>query len=537
VEPKSFDHYKPIRLIGDGVMGSVYLAEDTRSGNRVAIKALHPNIATDQRASNEFLGYAIISATRLRHDNIAEITDYGMCEGSPYVVMDYLEINLSQALRDKSRLPLETALKVASGISHALEWAHHCGVSHGHLKPNNIFWDSDGTLKVSDFGLLKDQAFSEGMTSQPESDSIYQPSDLNDSGWTNIKIDIYSLGILFFEMLVGRVPTPTELQGESVDTLAISNVGLDAQVAEDIVRIISKATKSGLGYSDPAELLSDIEELAALLSQAAAPPSTVPDSYESEFGILGKELHPGQTGSPSTPDVFQTAPADVVPVDPAPGEQESEPPIASQESVPPQPAPGIRHMLLAPLRSISESFRKYLRQPPRAQQTENEGAKPSTRAIPAFLQLTRYPLRVQIGMAVALIFSIALAGVVIPRQIMNPTQTPTPIPLSCSETERVIVEGAGYSLTSGLLIDAQANLTNSCNKWARVRPEVVAYDKEGAKISGESFYPTVLADSDFMWLASGQTKSLEVGYRLDQKADDIGQVTLRVTYEFTDPGT
>jgi hypothetical protein len=137
-------------------------------------------------------------------------------------------------------------------------------------------------------------------------------------------------------------------------------------------------------------------------------------------------------------------------------------------------------------------------------------------------------------MGIALLFSVSLAGVVIPRQIIGPAQTSTPIALSCSATEKVIVEGAGYSLTSGLLISAQANLTNSCNKWAMVRPEVVVYDEQGEKVTGESFYPTIQVDSDFIWLTSGQTKALEIGYRLDQKAADIDQVTLRVTYEFTD---
>jgi serine/threonine-protein kinase len=226
---QQFGNYRAVELLGEGGMGAVYLAEHPGIGRRVAVKVLHKNYTRDESLLGRFLNEAR-AANAIRHPNIIEILDSGQqADGTPFLVMELLEgESLGARIRAHGGLPLPTALDFAYQTASALGAAHKKGIVHRDLKPDNLFIVADPhdpereRIKVLDFGIAKLQ--------QSPSDSVktrtgtlmgtpiyMSPEQCLGTKTVDHRSDIYSMGVIFYEMLLGAPPFVSEGFGELVN--------------------------------------------------------------------------------------------------------------------------------------------------------------------------------------------------------------------------------------------------------------------------------------------------------------------------------
>ncbi len=218
--------YRIIRLLGEGGMGMVFLAEDTRLNRKVALKFLPP-IATASRQKRERFRQEARAAARLNHPNICTVHDIGEYEEQPYLVMEYVEGTTLREVLDRyrrkpeevgangnettGRLPLSKALDFGHQIGRALAAAHRAGVVHRDIKPENIMVTPEERIKVADFGLakLKD---GEPLTrsAQVVGTLAYMSPEQIQGAEADARSDIFSFGIVLYEMITGRHPLAAE---------------------------------------------------------------------------------------------------------------------------------------------------------------------------------------------------------------------------------------------------------------------------------------------------------------------------------------
>jgi serine/threonine protein kinase len=219
------NQYEIIKLLGEGGMGTVYLARDLRLGRRVAIKFLH----TDQREQTQRLLVEARATARCQHDNIVVIHEVGEHGGTPYLVLEYLDGKPLTALTEHARcLPYPRAVEIMCSVLRALQCAHEAGIVHRDLKPDNIFVTEAGSIKVLDFGIAKllqqalgvpvDQASGPGpleprAPSSNGSDGLMMGTlrYMSPEQWgLGIPIDhladLWACGILLHQMICGRHP-------------------------------------------------------------------------------------------------------------------------------------------------------------------------------------------------------------------------------------------------------------------------------------------------------------------------------------------
>jgi eukaryotic-like serine/threonine-protein kinase len=227
---EQFGNYRAVSLLGEGGMGSVYLAEHPAIGRRVAVKVLHKNYTRDEHLLGRFLNEAR-AANAIRHPNIIEILDSGvLADGTPFLVMELLEgESLGTRLRNVGGLPISAALDFIYQTASALGAAHKKGIVHRDLKPDNLFIVPDPhdtgreRMKVLDFGIAK-------LHLGPSSDSVktrtgtlmgtpiyMSPEQCRGTKAVDHRSDVYSLGVIFYEMLAGQTPFVSEGFGELVN--------------------------------------------------------------------------------------------------------------------------------------------------------------------------------------------------------------------------------------------------------------------------------------------------------------------------------
>jgi serine/threonine protein kinase len=273
-EARQFGVYEIIHRLGEGGMGRVYLAMDTRLGRRVALKFLAPDLVAD-RTSLLRLVQEARAASALNHPNILTIYDVGEFDGEHFIASEYVEgITLRVALED-GLINSHSAVEIACQAASALSAAHAAGVIHRDLKPSNIMLRPDGYVKIIDFGLAK------RVVSTSEETQMIQAEELTRPGTTlgtasymspeqaraepvDARTDIWSLGIILYEMLAGR--RPFEGQTQSHVIVAIQDQPLP-RVSERIVspklRTVlerSLAKKPSERFSSAGEMLQYLQE-------------------------------------------------------------------------------------------------------------------------------------------------------------------------------------------------------------------------------------------------------------------------------------
>jgi len=257
--------------IGTGGMSTVYRAFDQTLERVVAVKLMHREIASDSDQLERFRREARAVA-QFSHPHIVGVIDAGEDDGRPYIVFEYVEgETLKERIRRCGRLPVDEALAYAIEITRALGAAHHRGIVHRDIKPQNVLIDEEGMAKVTDFGIAR-SLDEEGLTADGRvlgtTDYVSPEQALGHA--VNGQSDIYSLGVVLFEMLTGDVP----FHGENQVAVAMKHVREDLpdvqrirpELSASVASVLDRMTCKGLErrYPDAATLEDDLEDALAI---------------------------------------------------------------------------------------------------------------------------------------------------------------------------------------------------------------------------------------------------------------------------------
>ena len=259
------DRYEIMGKIGSGGMSDVYKARDHILGRFVAIKVLKQEFSEDVNFVVKFRTEAQ-SAAGLEHPNIVNIYDVGSESGMHYIVMEYVEgVTLKTYIEKKGQLTYKEAVSIAIQVGRGIEAAHAKNIIHRDIKPQNILISTEGKAKVTDFGIAR--AVSNNTISADVMGSVHYASpEQARNGFVDNKSDIYSLGIVMYEMVTGRVP----FDGETTVAVAIQHLQEEMtapsvyapQLPVSLEKIILKCTQKSPDrrYANVSELLADLKE-------------------------------------------------------------------------------------------------------------------------------------------------------------------------------------------------------------------------------------------------------------------------------------
>ena len=291
----SVAHYRIVEKLGEGGIGVVYKAEDTRLGRFVALKLLPPDVARD-RARLERFEREARAAAALNHPNICVIYEVGRHEGDPFIAMEWLEgRTLKEAIvapHGSRPLALENNVEIAIQLADALGAAHTRGVVHRDIKPANVFVTPQGQAKILDFGLVKVIGIGGAVERRSEAAATLAPTMTNEPAFLtspgtavgtvaymspeqargddlDARSDLFSLGVLIYEMIAGRLPFDGNTSGAIFGAiLHEAPVPLARDTPAELSRIVHKALEKdrSLRYQTAADLLADLKRLKRDLS-------------------------------------------------------------------------------------------------------------------------------------------------------------------------------------------------------------------------------------------------------------------------------
>ncbi len=260
------DRYEIIKSIGEGGMANVYLAQDTILDRKVAIKVLRGDLANDEKFIRRFQREAL-SASSLSHPNIVEMYDVGEDNGSHYIVMEYIEgKTVKQLLKKRGNLTVSEAVDIMLQLTDGISHAHDSYIIHRDLKPQNIMIQEDGKIKITDFGI----AMALNSTQLTQTNSVmgsvhYLPPEQASGKGSTIKCDIYSMGILFYELLTGVLP----FKGDNAVEIALKHMKdpipsvrkQNSNIPQSVENIIIKSTAKNPKnrYNDVKEMYRDLK--------------------------------------------------------------------------------------------------------------------------------------------------------------------------------------------------------------------------------------------------------------------------------------
>ncbi len=263
---KISDRYQIIKSIGEGGMANVYLAYDTILDRNVAVKVLRGDLATDEKFVRRFQREAL-SASSLSNPNIVEVYDVGEDNGEYYIVMEYIEgKHLKNLLKKRGKLTVSEAVDIVLQITDGLSVAHDSYIIHRDIKPQNIMILENGLVKITDFGI----AMAMNATQLTQTNSVmgsvhYLPPEQASGKGASLQSDIYSIGILFYELLTGKLP----FKGENAVEIALKHLKEPLpsireelpNIPQSVENIIIKATAKNPKnrYADAREMHEDLK--------------------------------------------------------------------------------------------------------------------------------------------------------------------------------------------------------------------------------------------------------------------------------------
>src|SRR3954449_1555014 len=278
--------YKILKKIGAGGMADVYCAEDQTLGRQVAIKILNDRHAGDEQFVERFRREAQ-NAAGLNHPNIVSIYDRGEAEGTYYIAMEFLDgRSLKELIVARGPSPIPVAIGYARQVLAALRFSHRNGIVHRDIKPHNVIVDAEGRIKVTDFGIARAGAASQ-MT---EAGSIigtaqYLSPEQARGAPVDQTSDLYSVGVLLYELLTGTVPftgdTPVEIAMKHLSQIPEPPSVKRPEVPADLDAIVLRALAK-----DPADRYASAEEMDADLARIAKGMAIADETHEAATQVL-----------------------------------------------------------------------------------------------------------------------------------------------------------------------------------------------------------------------------------------------------------
>jgi tetratricopeptide (TPR) repeat protein/TolB-like protein/predicted Ser/Thr protein kinase len=270
--------YQIVEELGGGGMGKVYRALDTKVGEEIAIKLIKPEIAADKATVERFKNELKI-ARKIVHKSVGRVYDLNEERGTFYITMEYVRgEDLKAFIRSSGQMAVGTSLRVARQMAEGLAEAHGLGIVHRDLKPSNIMIDRNGNARIMDFGIAR-LVGAKGLTGgnvmigTPE----YMSPEQVEGQEAGPASDLYSLGIVFFEMLTGRLP----FEGETPLSVAVKQKSepppdprkINPQIPEELDRVILKCLEKNREkrYQKAGELLADLAKVEQSLPTTAQP--------------------------------------------------------------------------------------------------------------------------------------------------------------------------------------------------------------------------------------------------------------------------
>ena len=260
------DRYQIIKTIGEGGMANVYLAYDTILDRNVAVKVLRGDLASDEKFVRRFQREAL-SASSLSHPNIVEVYDVGEDNGLYYIVMEYIEgKHLKQLLKKRGTLTVRETVDILLQLTDGMSAAHDSYIIHRDIKPQNIMILENGLIKITDFGI----AMALNATQLTQTNSVmgsvhYLPPEQAMGKGATIQSDVYSMGILMYELLTGSVP----FKGDNAVEIALKHIkesvpyvkSINNTIPNSVANIVKRATAKNLKnrYADAREMHEDLK--------------------------------------------------------------------------------------------------------------------------------------------------------------------------------------------------------------------------------------------------------------------------------------
>jgi serine/threonine protein kinase len=269
------NRYKILRDLGSGGMARVYLAEDSTAAELVAVKVLYPQFSLDMAYLQRFVREAKV-ASALTSPHIVKVLDYGATRDVHYLVMEYIVgQNLRDLLNERHRLPWQEALAMARQVALALDHAFQFGIVHRDIKPQNLMVDPAGTVKVLDFGIARALTMPTLTLTGFVGSPYYISPEQAKGEQVDIRSDIYSLGVVLYEMISGKVPfdadNPWAIISQHIadvpPPLSADEPGVPPAVSELVLTALSKSKEDR--FQTPVEL---IEAIDAILPGSASSP-------------------------------------------------------------------------------------------------------------------------------------------------------------------------------------------------------------------------------------------------------------------------
>jgi eukaryotic-like serine/threonine-protein kinase len=273
------ERYRVLDRLGSGGMADVYCAEDTQLGRKVAVKLLYRRFAEDEEFVERFRREAS-SAAGLQHPNIVGVFDRGEWDGTYYIAMEYLKgQTLKQLVREHGAMPPDLAVDITIQVLRAAKFAHKRGVVHRDIKPHNVILDEEGRAKVTDFGIARAGASDMTETGSVMGTAQYLSPEQAQGQPVSPRSDLYSIGVMLYELLTGQVP----FDAESPVTIALKHVSEDPVPPSQLNPAVSPALDAVVLRAlekEPANRFADADEFAAALLDARERPTVVEKRVE-----------------------------------------------------------------------------------------------------------------------------------------------------------------------------------------------------------------------------------------------------------------